>query len=149
MPVLHSLRLKRPSSPKKILNSHYHHSTVLFSLRLKRYSSQLKVKANTLPILYPCLIRRPVITASRPTILILTTHTGGGHLNLAQALKGILEARYNVAIVNPQPALVDSFYSTVSRHCLKFLAWQYTWTDTKIASLWLQRTATLFDSKRI
>ena len=90
-----------------------------------------------------------MITASRPTILILTTHTGGGHLNLAQALKGILEARYNVSIVNPQSALADSFYSTVSRHGLKFLAWQYTWTDTKIASLWFQRAMTLFERKRI
>lgn len=90
-----------------------------------------------------------MITASRPTILILTTHTGGGHLNLAQALKGMLEARYNVTIVNPQSALADSFYSSVSRHCLKFLTWQFTWTDSEIASLWLQRAMTLFDSKRI
>ena len=90
-----------------------------------------------------------MITASKPTILILTTHTGGGHLNLAQALKGMLEARYNVTIVNPQSALADSFYSSVSRHCLKFLAWQYTWTDTKIASLWFQRAMTLFERKRI
>jgi hypothetical protein len=28
--------------------------------------------------------------AVKPTILILTTHTGGGHLNLAQSLKGML-----------------------------------------------------------
>lgn len=90
-----------------------------------------------------------MITASKPNILILTTHTGGGHLNLAQALKGMLEARYNVTIVNPQSALADSFYSSVSRHCLKFLTWQYTWTDTKIASLWFQRTMTLFERQRI
>jgi len=89
------------------------------------------------------------MTAARPTILILTTYTGGGHLNLAQALKDMLEARYNVAIVNPQSVLVDSFYSSVSRHYLKFLAWQFAWTDTEIASLWLQRAVTLFDSKRI
>lgn len=90
-----------------------------------------------------------MITASKPNILILITHTGGGHLNLAQALKGILETRYTVTIVNPQSAVVDSFYSSVSRHGLKFLAWQYTWTDTEIASLWLQQAMTLFESKRI
>jgi hypothetical protein len=28
--------------------------------------------------------------AVKYTILILTTHTGGGHLNLAQSLKGML-----------------------------------------------------------
>ncbi len=86
---------------------------------------------------------------ARPTILILTTHTGGGHLNLAQALKGILEARYKVMIENPQSALVAAFYSIVSRHGLKFLTWQYAFTDTKFTALWLQREVTLFGSKRI
>ena len=60
------------------------------------------------------------MTTARPTILILTTHTGGGHLNLAQALKGMLEARYEAVIVNPQSPLVDHFYASVSRHFLKF-----------------------------
>ncbi len=89
------------------------------------------------------------MTTARPTILILTTHTGGGHLNLAQALKGMLEARYEVVIVNPQSPLADHFYAAVSRHFLKFLAWQYTWTDNESASLWLHRVVTLFDSRRI
>ena len=80
--------------------------------------------------------------AGRPTILILTTHTGGGHRNLAQALKSVLEIDYEVAIVDPQPALVDHFYAFVSRHCLKFLEWQYTCTDSEIASLWLHRLLT-------
>jgi len=44
-----------------------------------------------------------------PTILILTTHTGGGHLNLAQALKGMLETHYEVAIVDTQHAMVDRY----------------------------------------
>ncbi len=89
------------------------------------------------------------MTTARPTILILTTHTGGGHLNLAQALKGMLEARYEAVIVNPQSPLVDHFYASVSRHFLKFLNWQYTWTDNEIASLCLHRVVTLFDSKHI
>jgi UDP-N-acetylglucosamine:LPS N-acetylglucosamine transferase len=89
------------------------------------------------------------MTTARSTILILTTHTGGGHLNLAQALKGMLEARYEVVIVNPQSPLADHFYAAVSRHFLKFLAWQYTWTDNQISSLWLHRVVTLFDSRRI
>ena len=39
--------------------------------------------------------------ASRPTILILTTHLGGGHLNLAQALKDMLGSNSDVVIVDP------------------------------------------------
>src|SRR5437588_7754756 len=84
-----------------------------------------------------------------PTILILTTHTGGGHLNLAQSLKGMLETNYEVAIVDPQPERVDRFYGSVSRHFLKFLEWQFTLTDNEIASLWLQRILTPFSHRRL
>jgi hypothetical protein len=59
----------------------------------------------------------------RPTILILTTHTGGGHLNLAQSLKDMLGTRYQVAIVDPQRDSVGRWYASVSRHFLKFLDW--------------------------
>lgn len=89
------------------------------------------------------------MTASRPTILILTTHTGGGHLNLAQSLKDMLETHYNFIIVNPQPDAVDRYYTSASRHFIKLLDWQFTYTDNEIASLCLQRIVTLFDSKRI
>ncbi|MFL5656676.1 MAG: MGDG synthase family glycosyltransferase [Ktedonobacteraceae bacterium] len=85
----------------------------------------------------------------RPTILILTTHLGGGHLNLAQALKGVLETHYEVAIVDPQSALVERFYTSVSRHFLKFLEWQFTWTDNEIASLWLQRVLVPLSRERL
>jgi len=84
-----------------------------------------------------------------PTILILTTHTGGGHLNLAQALKGMLETHYEVAIVDPQPAMVDRYYASVSRHFSKFLEWQFTFTDNEITSLWLHRVLVLLSRKRL
>ncbi len=87
--------------------------------------------------------------APRPTILILTTHTGGGHLNLAQALKDILGTRYEVAIVDPQPAIVDSWYSWISQHFLKFFDWQFNWTDNEIASLGLHSILTLFSRERL
>ena len=87
--------------------------------------------------------------APGPTILILTTHTGGGHLNLAQSLKGILGTRYEVAIVDPQPVSVDRWYALVSRHFLKFLDWQFKVTDSEIASLWLHRVLTLFSRGRL
>lgn len=78
----------------------------------------------------------------KPVILILTTNTGGGHLNLAQSLKGFLETHYDVVIVNPQSAGVASFYTFVSRHFLPFLHWQYRLTDYEFASLWLHRVLT-------
>lgn len=86
---------------------------------------------------------------AKPVVLILTTNTGGGHLNLAQSLKGFLETRYNVVIVNPQSAQVASFYAWVSRHFLPFLHWQYRFTDYEYASLWLQRVLTAFGRGRL
>jgi processive 1,2-diacylglycerol beta-glucosyltransferase len=78
------------------------------------------------------------VSRSEETILILTTHTGGGHLNLAQSLKDILSTDYNVVIVDPQSAIVDRWYALVSRHWTDFLAWQFAITDNKIASFLLQ-----------
>src|SRR5438132_1329258 len=87
--------------------------------------------------------------ASKPTILILTTHTGGGHLNLAQSLKDILGTTCEVAIVDPQPALVDRWYASVSRHSLKFLERQFTFTDNETASSGLHRVLTLLSFRRL
>lgn len=76
-------------------------------------------------------------------ILILTTHTGGGHLNMAQALRERLGSQcathHDVVIANPQSALVGRWYALASRRAVKFLTWQYTITDNVSASLWLQR----------
>ncbi len=85
----------------------------------------------------------------RPTILILTTHTGGGHLNLAQSLKDALEADYEVVIVDPQPKSVDHFYAAASRHFLKYFDWQFVLTDNEIGALWLHRLLTPISSRRL
>jgi UDP-N-acetylglucosamine:LPS N-acetylglucosamine transferase len=85
---------------------------------------------------------------AKPTILILTTHTGGGHLNLAQSLKGLLEEHYEVAIANPQSAMVGDSYTFFIRHFLPFLNWQYSLTDYKFAALWLHRVLTPFSQGR-
>jgi UDP-N-acetylglucosamine:LPS N-acetylglucosamine transferase len=90
-----------------------------------------------------------MMKASRPTILILTTHIGGGHLNLAQALKDMLETHYEVVIVDPQPNSVDRFYTLVSRHFLKFLDCQFTFVDNEIISLWLHRALALLNCGRL
>jgi UDP-N-acetylglucosamine:LPS N-acetylglucosamine transferase len=87
--------------------------------------------------------------ASRPTILILTTHTGGGHLNLAQSLKGMLDTRYHVIIVNPQSEAVDRRYTSASRHFVKLLEWQFILTNNTLGSFCLQRAVTLLDHGRI
>lgn len=79
---------------------------------------------------------------AKSTILILTTYTGGGHLNLARSLKGLLEAHYNVIIANPQSAMVTRSYTFVSRHFLPFLNWQYSFADYEFAALWLHRLLT-------
>lgn len=89
------------------------------------------------------------MTASRPTIMILTTHTGGGHINLAQSLKEILAPYYEVIMADPQSDIVNYLYTLVSRYFVKFLAWQYTFTDNDIASLWLHRLLTLLNSRKI
>jgi UDP-N-acetylglucosamine:LPS N-acetylglucosamine transferase len=81
--------------------------------------------------------------------LILTTHTGGGHLNLAQSLKEMLETRYEVVIEDPQDALVDLWYASASRHFLNFLEWQFVFTDNEIFSLWLHKSQIPLGRKRI
>jgi UDP-N-acetylglucosamine:LPS N-acetylglucosamine transferase len=86
---------------------------------------------------------------SKSTILILTTHTGGGHLNLAQSLKGMLDTRYDVVIVNPQSEAVDRRYTSASRHFVKLLEWQFTLTDNILGSFCVQRVVTLLDNGRI
>ncbi len=80
---------------------------------------------------------------SKPTILILTTNTGGGHFNLAQSLRDMLSARYTVVIKNPQPAIIDPFYTFVSRYSLRFLEWQYDLTDNEIGSVRHQKLLAL------
>ncbi len=90
------------------------------------------------------------MTLARPTILILTTHTGGGHLNLAQSLKSMLEPHYDVDIVNPQPGLVDdAWYSMVIRHLPLYLEWQYVLTDNVLAALCLQKMQALLSREQI
>ena len=89
------------------------------------------------------------MTVSKPIILILTTHTGGGHLNLAQSLKGMLDSHYNVAIVNPQSEAVDHRYTSASRHFVKLLEWQFTLTDNTLGSFCVQQVVTRLDNGRI
>ena len=89
----------------------------------------------------------------QPTILILTTHFGGGHLNLAYSLKEMLGSRCNtrcdVVIDDPQSTWRGGLYSLVSRRAVILLSWQYALTDNAPASFWLQRALTLSGRGRI
>lgn len=90
-----------------------------------------------------------MMQAVKPTILILTTHTGGGHLNLAQSLKSMLGTDHEVIIMDPQPALVDLWYTMVSRYFVKFLNWQFVATDNEAAAFRMQKVLALLSQKRL
>jgi len=89
-----------------------------------------------------------MMKVARPIILLFTTSTGGGHMNIAQSLKEILEVKYDVAIMNPQSVAVDRWYTFVSRHFLQFLEWQFIFTDNRIVSFCFQRILTLLSRRR-
>jgi UDP-N-acetylglucosamine:LPS N-acetylglucosamine transferase len=89
------------------------------------------------------------MNAERPTVLILTTHTGGGHLNLSHALQETLAPHYHVVVANPQPSLVEPAYTLATRYGVKFLTWQYNCTDNEMGALWLQRLLTISSLKRL
>lgn len=85
---------------------------------------------------------------TRPTILILISRSGGGHFNLAQALRDMLEDRYTVLIVDPQSPLVERGYTLVSRRFVPLLTWQFVLTDNPVAAWLLQKSLALLASKR-
>ena len=85
---------------------------------------------------------------SKPTILILTSHAGGGHMNLAQSLREMLANRYNIVITDPQPARTEQFYATASRQFVHLLNWQYALTDYTLTAYGLQCIVTGLGLKR-
>lgn len=88
-------------------------------------------------------------TAPRPRILILTSHTGGGHLNLAQSLKERLGTRYDVQVAEPYTELMHNYYAVLSRHFLWFWDFQYTITDNKLMRFLLHSWLTLLVHNRV
>jgi UDP-N-acetylglucosamine:LPS N-acetylglucosamine transferase len=85
----------------------------------------------------------------KPVILILTIHNGGGHINLAQSLKEMLEANYEVVIEDAQSGAANRWYAWVSRHSVRFLQWQYILTDNKVLSFAFHLILTLLSYRRI
>jgi UDP-N-acetylglucosamine:LPS N-acetylglucosamine transferase len=58
------------------------------------------------------------IHPTRPTILIVTSSTGGGHVNMSAALGEMLDEAFTVVVVNSHPQIVGSFYSYASRYAV-------------------------------
>ncbi|HTK08621.1 MAG TPA: glycosyltransferase [Ktedonobacteraceae bacterium] len=85
----------------------------------------------------------------KPTILILTTHTGGGHLNLSQSLKNMLEDRYTIEIVDPQSRIIGWSYAVFSRYWVRFLIWQYTSTNNSFVAFCYQWILTVLSYRRL
>lgn len=85
----------------------------------------------------------------KPNILILTSHTGGGHVNQAQSLKERLSAWYNVEIVDPHPPFIHRHYSLLSRRGLRVWDWEYTFFDGKKRGLVFHKAITLLSWKRL
>lgn len=76
-----------------------------------------------------------------PSVLILTTTTGGGHVSLAEALRDLLEPYADVEVADPFPDIASAHYRFVSRHAPRLWAAEYALTDgprrAKLAhSLW-------------
>ncbi len=86
---------------------------------------------------------------SRPHILIVTTHTGGGHINLAQSLREVLSENYTVDIRDPYPDMLHDYYSLLSRHFLGFWDLQYALTDNEIGARLVHGVLTFFARKHI
>jgi processive 1,2-diacylglycerol beta-glucosyltransferase len=62
-------------------------------------------------------------------ILIFASHTGGGHISLAEAIRDQVQNRYEAVIVDPQPRAVNFHYRTVSRHALWLWKAEFKLTD--------------------
>jgi UDP-N-acetylglucosamine:LPS N-acetylglucosamine transferase len=89
------------------------------------------------------------MAAARPVILILTIQNGGGHMNLAQSLKETLEAQYEVVINEAQSGAANRWYAWISRYSIRFLHWQYVFTDNRLIAFAFHLVLTFLNYRRI
>jgi UDP-N-acetylglucosamine:LPS N-acetylglucosamine transferase len=75
----------------------------------------------------------------RPTCLILTSKTGGGHVSLAESLADFLGTEYAIEIVDPQPELFLLHYRLASRYALWLWSAEFQWVDTPRKALLAHR----------
>lgn len=86
---------------------------------------------------------------SRPKILILTTRTGGGHMNLARSLKEKLPPYYEAYIEDPYPDLLHDYYAILSRYFLTAWDIQYKVFDSQPGALLFHRAMTFLIKQSI
>lgn len=72
-------------------------------------------------------------------ILILTVHSGGGHVSLAEALRDRLAPEDTVAIVDPLPGAVHAHYRLASRHALWLWEAEFRLSNTPGRALAIHR----------
>ncbi len=89
------------------------------------------------------------VETTKPTILILTALTGGGHLSLALALQDILSEDYETHIVDPQPGIFRQYYTYAGRHSSRLWGLGYKYSDNEKAALRLHKTLTLLVQQRL
>ncbi len=75
-----------------------------------------------------------LVERTQPKILIFVSHTGGGHISLAEALRDRLEDRFQVELCDPQPRLVHLHYKLVSRHALWLWDAEFRLANTPVRS---------------
>ncbi len=85
----------------------------------------------------------------QPTILILTSKTGGGHVSLAEALRDRLKQDYAIEIIDPQPTFFHWHYRLVSRYALWLWSAEFSMTDTPKKALFAHRTFTRLVSRQL
>jgi UDP-N-acetylglucosamine:LPS N-acetylglucosamine transferase len=89
------------------------------------------------------------LNSTKPTILLLTALTGGGHLSLAMALQDILGEDYETHIVDPQPSIFRQYYTFAGRHSLRLWGLAYKYSDNEKAALRVHKTLTLLFQQRL
>ena len=82
-------------------------------------------------------------------VLILTAHSGGGHVSLAQALRERLPPGAPAPIVDPLPRVVHLHYRLSSRHALALWAVEFHATNTPARALALHQLLGLLFGRRL
>lgn len=77
----------------------------------------------------------------KPKILVLTSNTGGGHLNLAMSLKDSLAENFDVVILDPSPLFAEHFYRFTSRSFMKLWNFGFYRYNTSQKSMTLHKLA--------
>lgn len=82
------------------------------------------------------------MSQSKPTIMLVTSATGGGHISLARALQEQLAGEYETRIVDPHPHFVHRYYTWAGRRSSRFYGASYKFSDNERSALRLHTMLT-------